>query len=93
MIAELAACSRRDGDDLVLTVRVHPRASRSMIAGVANGALQVRTTSAPTDGKANKAVIRMLGKYFGVAPSAIQLLRGQTHRDKLFLVKNGANKL
>lgn len=64
-----------------------------MIAGVANGALQVRTTSAPTDGKANKAVIRMLGKYFGVAPSAVQLLRGRTGRDKQFLVRNGANRL
>jgi uncharacterized protein (TIGR00251 family) len=90
---ELAACSRRDGDDLILNVRVHPRASRSIIAGVANGALQVRTTSAPTDGKANKAVIRMLGKYFGVAPSAIRLLRGKAGRDKQFLVKNGANRL
>lgn len=93
MIPELAACSRRDGDDLVLNVRVHPRASRSVITGVANGALQVRTTAAPTDGKANEAVIRMLGKYIGVAPSTIRLLRGQTHRNKQFLVTNGANKL
>ncbi|MEJ2297701.1 MAG: DUF167 domain-containing protein [Woeseiaceae bacterium] len=93
MIPDLAACSRRDGDDLILNVRVHPRASRSSITGVANGALQVRTTAAPTDGKANKAVTRMLGKFFGVAPSAIRLLRGQTNRDKQFLVTNGANRL
>jgi uncharacterized protein (TIGR00251 family) len=90
---ELAACSRRDGDDLILTVRVHPRASRSIITGVANGALQVRTTAAPTDGKANKAVTRMLGKFFGVAPSAIRLLCGQAGRDKQFVVTNGANRL
>jgi len=43
--------------------------------------------------KANSAVIKLLAKYLGVAPSSISLLRGQTSRNKRFLVKNGANGL
>lgn len=74
-------------------VRVTPRASRSEIAGLRNGALHVRTTTAPTDGKANKATIRLLAKLFGVSPTCVCLLRGQTSRNKQFLVRNAADKL
>jgi uncharacterized protein YggU (UPF0235/DUF167 family) len=53
----------------------------------------VRTTAAPADGKANKAVAKLLAKYLGVAASRIELLRGQTHRNKQFFVKNVPNGL
>jgi uncharacterized protein (TIGR00251 family) len=74
-------------------VRVTPRASRSEIAGVRNGALHIRTTAAPTDGKANNATIRLLAKLFDVPPTHITLLRGQTGRNKQFLVRNAADTL
>ncbi len=89
----MSACCRRDGDDLVVSVRVMPRARHNEIGDVLNGALQVRTTAPPADGKANKAVARMLARFLGVAPSRISLLRGATHRNKQFLVKRGANGL
>jgi len=81
------------GDDLVVSVRVTPRAKHNSIAGVTNGMLEIRTTAAPADGKANKAVIRMLATYLGVAPSTIRLLRGHTSRNKQFLVTGAANGL
>ena len=81
------------GDDLIITVRVTPRASRSEIGEPTNGALRIRTTAPPTDGKANRATIKLLAKYLDVPPSSISLLRGQTSRDKQFLVKNAADKL
>jgi uncharacterized protein (TIGR00251 family) len=74
-------------------VRVTPRASRSEIGGPNNGALRIRTTAPPTDGKANKATIKLLAKYLDVPPSSISLLRGQTSRAKQFLVKNAADRL
>jgi len=48
--------------------------------------LQIRTTAAPTDGKANKAVIRLLADYLHVAPSRITLTHGQTHRNKRLVI-------
>jgi uncharacterized protein (TIGR00251 family) len=76
-----------------LSVRVTPRAKHNEVAGVRNGALHIRTTAPPSDGKANKAAIKLLADYLDVAPSRISLLRGQTHRHKQFLVKNAANGL
>jgi uncharacterized protein (TIGR00251 family) len=77
----------------VLAVRVSPRARHNEVIGTRDGALLVRTTAPPADGKANKAVIRLLAGFLGVAPSRIRLVRGQRHRDKLFLVKDAANGL
>jgi len=63
------------------------------VAEVRNGALYIRTTAPPADGKANKAVVKLLADYLDIAPSRISLLRGQTHRNKQFLVKDAANGL
>ena len=74
-------------------MRVTPRASRNEIVGVSNGALRIRTTVPPTDGKANKATIKLLAKYLGVPPSSIGLLHGPRSRDKQFVVRNAAQEL
>jgi uncharacterized protein (TIGR00251 family) len=74
-------------------VHVVPRASRNEISGTSNRALRIRTTAPPTDGKANKATMKLLAKFLGVPPSSVTLLRGQTSRNKQFLVKNAADKL
>jgi uncharacterized protein (TIGR00251 family) len=76
------SCVRRVGDELALSVRVQPRASSNEVLEVRNGQLIVRTTAAPTDGKANIAVIKLLARYLGVAPSRIRLVRGKTQRNK-----------
>lgn len=78
---------RRDGDDLLLNVRVQARASRSEILDVRDARLRLRTTAAPADGKANKAVIRLLADYLGVSPSRICLVRGTAQRDKQLRVR------
>ena len=46
----------------------------------------IRVTCVPEDGKANKAVTRLLAKALGVAPSRLVLIRGMTGRDKVFKV-------
>jgi uncharacterized protein (TIGR00251 family) len=79
-------CYRWDGDNLLLSVRVQPRSSRTEVLGVANSKLRVKTTAPPADGKANKAVIALLAKEFGVSGSRIELLRGHTSRDKLLKI-------
>ena len=47
----------------------------------------------PADGKANAAAIKLLAGYIGIAPSRITLLRGQSSRNKQFLVAAAANGL
>jgi uncharacterized protein (TIGR00251 family) len=42
----------------------------------------VRVKEPPREGKANKAVIRVLAKYFGVTPRQVAILNGFTSRYK-----------
>ncbi|SIO55763.1 hypothetical protein SAMN05444722_3530 [Rhodovulum sp. ES.010] len=66
-----------------IAVRVTPKASRARIVEEA-GVLRIYVTQPPENGKANAAVTKLLAKALGVAKSRLELVRGQTARDKLF---------
>ncbi len=71
---------------VTLRVRVQPRASKDALGGERQGALVVRLTAPPVEGRANEALGRILAKALGVAPSAVSVLRGASGRDKLVAV-------
>ena len=70
-----------DGDGR-LALRVTPGARVEGIA-LEGGGVQVKVRAKPQDGAANDAVLAMLAKALGTAPSRLTLLRGATSRDKL----------
>ena len=70
----------------IFNVRVIPRAKQNSITVDDDGTIRVHTTTAPTDGKANDAVIKMLAKHFDVARSAIHIIRGHTSHNKVIEV-------
>lgn len=71
---------------LLIPVRVQPRGSKREILGVIDGRLKIKTTAPPTDGRANRDIIRQLAKAFRVPPSRISLKNGATARNKTFIV-------
>ena len=69
-------------------VRVQPRASRDGVAGEHNGALKLRISAPPVDGKANEACRRLIAKLVGISPSAVEIISGESSRDKVIRVHN-----
>ena len=69
-----------------LAIRVQPRAKRTEVAGERGGAVLIRVTAPPVDGKANEAVCRLIADRAGVARSAVRIVRGEAARDKLVRV-------
>jgi uncharacterized protein (TIGR00251 family) len=69
-------------DDLLLSVQVVPRASRSEIVGEHDGSLRVRIAAPPVDGAANEELTRVLAKAFKVPRAAVKLVAGQSGRLK-----------
>ncbi len=64
---------------MTIRVKVTPRSSFSGIAGeMADGTLKVRIVAAPEKGKANAELCQVLARHYGVAPSAVTILRGHT---------------
>lgn len=74
-------------DGLALPLHVTPRARANAITGLREGRLCVKVTAVPEDGKANAAVIKLLAKSLGLAPSRLEMISGATSRDKLLLVR------
>ena len=68
-----------------IAVRVTPKASRDRIL-VDDDAIRVYVTTVPEDGKANKAVVKLLSKALGVPKTRLDLIRGATSRDKVFRI-------
>ena len=79
----------RNPEAVLLHVRVQPKARANAVKGWHGAALRVSVTAAPEDGKANRAVIKLLAETFDVAPSSINLVRGATSRDKWFRLPQG----
>lgn len=78
---------RWSGDDLELTVRVQPRASRDGFVVAPGDCLRVRIQAPPVDGKANEALRRFIARAFGVSLSAVLLVSGEQSRQKRLLIR------
>jgi hypothetical protein len=66
-----------------LAIRVQSRAKRSEVAGERAGAVLIRVSAPPVDGKANEAVCRLIAERAGVPRSAVRIVRGESSRDKV----------
>ena len=70
-------------------MRLTPRAGRDTIDGwrdtgnpAQGDVLRIRVTAPPVDGAANDALVRLLAKTLGIAPSRITIESGSTGRVK-----------
>ena len=67
-----------------LKVRVIPNAKNSEFSGTRNEEWLLRLTAPPIDGKANKAAVEFVAKFFAVPRSAVSLVSGEKSRHKIF---------
>ena len=77
---------REDSTGVSFAVRVVPRASRSEVAGLHDGALRIRVAAAPVEGAANRELIKFLAKRFKVAQAAITLVSGTNSKNKIIRI-------
>ena len=75
-------CLKTVGATCELQVQVVPNASRTVVAGLHDGALRVRLMAPPIDGRANAALLAWLAGALGLPRRSVQLLSGDTSRRK-----------
>ena len=57
------------------------------MVGERAGAIVIRVTAPPVDGKANAALCAFVARAAGVPPSRVRVVRGATSRDKVVRVE------
>jgi uncharacterized protein YggU (UPF0235/DUF167 family) len=57
------------------------------VVGERGGAVVVRVTAPPVDGKANAALCALVAKAAGVPASRVKIVRGHSSRDKVLAVE------
>jgi uncharacterized protein len=77
-----------------LEVRIHvqPRARRSELAGIHNGALKIKVLAPPVDDAANRAIIEFFSGLLDISKSSIRIMSGQKSRDKTLLIQGLSRK-
>jgi uncharacterized protein len=66
-----------------ISVRVRAGAHRDEVVGVVDGVLLVRVAAPAHEGRANRALCRLLAERLAVAPSRVAIARGGRSREKL----------
>ncbi len=70
------------GEDLLLTVRVQPRAAREEVKGLHQGLPKVALRAPPVDNAANRALCLFMADQFKVAKGRVSVVSGQRARTK-----------
>lgn len=74
-------------ENLIIKLKISPNASKNEIIKT-NDMLKIKITAQPIENKANKALIEFLSKYFKVPKSSIEIVKGETSKEKTILFKN-----
>ena len=68
-----------------VSVKVKPGSKTEEVIPEGGGFI-VRVKDVPKEGKANRAVIRLLAKHFGIPESQLRISRGLTSRNKVIQI-------
>lgn len=70
-------------DELTVKIKVEPRSSHSEVVGPYGDALKVKLTAPPVEGKANKELIEVLAREFGISRKDVAIISGQASKNKI----------
>ena len=73
--------------NLLLKLHVQPNAKENIIVGLHGDSLKIKVKALPVDNKANTEIANYLSQEFKVSKSKVELISGQTNREKRFLIK------
>lgn len=66
---------------------MQPGAKRTEIAGFYRNCLKLKINAPPTEGQANKDLLKFLAARLNQAPSKLAIVKGQTSREKLIKIE------
>lgn len=77
---------REVADGLIVKVKIIPNSSKNDII-LEEEFIKVKVTAQPIENKANKALVEFLSKTFKIPKTGIEILKGDTSKEKTILLK------
>lgn len=74
-------------ENLIIKLKISHNASKNEIIKT-DEMVKVKVTAQPIENKANKALVEFLSKNFKVPKSSIEIVKGETSKEKTILFKN-----
>ena len=75
---------KQTDDGIVANIKISPNAKKNEIIHEGKF-VKIKITAQPIDGKANKALVEFLSKYFKIPKTSIKILKGETSKEKTVL--------
>ncbi len=73
-------------DGLIIKIKIVPNSSKNDIV-LEDEFIKVKITAQPIENKANKALVEFLSKSFKVPKTNIEIIKGDTSKEKTLLFK------
>lgn len=77
----------------LIDLHIIPGSKKSEIAGEYNGRLKIKIKAQAEDGKANAELREFLGKFLGIAKSQVEILKGESSKQKVILLSLSPEEL
>lgn len=71
---------------IIIHIKIVPNSSKNDII-LEEEFIKVKVTAQPIENKANKALIELLSKTFKIPKTSIEILKGDTSKEKTLLIK------
>lgn len=72
-----------------ITIIAHPNSKKPRVEEDLLGTLRIYVNAPPLEGRANKAIIKVLAKYFKVRKSRVLFISGTKSKTKTFEIIKG----
>jgi hypothetical protein len=76
-------------EGIIFKIRVQPRSSKNIIAGLFEDALRIKITAPPVEGAANVMCVRFLSKCLCLPAKRLEIVSGLSGRTKHVLLRYG----
>ena len=77
---------KQTSDGILVNIKIVPNSSKNDII-LEDEFVKVKITAQPIEGKANKALIEFLSKKFKIPKTSIEIVKGETNKEKTLLFK------
>lgn len=83
---------RETDDGVLVQFRVVPRAGRSEVDGVHDGAIRVRLKAPPVDGAANRELCQFVAKRLKIRRGDVAIVSGDRSRTKTLAIRGATRE-